>query len=403
MTDLLPDYVLVSQIFPPVVGGSGALLQNIYSRVGEGRVTALVNVPAAVASGLHEGPIRVRRTKISEHSWGLFDPRGWPNQLHVARTIYRYAGHGRGIVHCGRAQPEGVSALLASLAAGGPRYLFWVHGEDIAAAMSSRQYAATMRLVYRRASAAIANSQNTARMIRSLGWCRSGVHVVYPGVDATRFHPAAGDGSLRRRLAPNGELLLLSVSRLQKRKGHELVLRALHELIKDFPGTRYVIVGDGGERDALEQLVTQLRLDELVRFEGEVDDAALPAYFSASDIFVLPTRVEPFDFEGFGLVYLEAAAAAKPSIGGRNGGVPEAVVESETGMLVTGESVEELLAALRLLCLSPDLRLRMGQAGRARVVRDFTWERAAAEVTDIHRNLAARARPGRSRAGAGWA
>jgi hypothetical protein len=205
-----------------------------------------------------------------------------------------------------------------------------VHGEDIAAAMSSRQFATTMRLVYRRASAIVANSRNTARMVASLDWHRHDVHVVYPGVDANRFHPSADDGSLRSRLAPRGELVLLSVARLQRRKGHDLVLRALPDLITAVPNVRYVIVGAGSERESLQRAVAALALTDVVVFEGEVPDEMLAAYFAACDIFVLPTRVEPHDFEGFGIVYLEAAAAAKPTIGGRNGGVPEAIADGDT-------------------------------------------------------------------------
>ena len=384
-----PDYLVVSEVFPPLVGGSGVLLENIYARVGGGNVTALVERSIRREQGANGGRMAVVPTRIAGDAWGLFDPRRWPHQVHLAAKIYRRAAYGNAIVHCGRAQPEAVPALMASMMPGGPRYLFWVHGEDIAAAMSSRQYASTMRLVYRGASAVIANSNNTARMIQALGWHRGQVHIVYPGVDADRFHPGADDGCLRRRLAPNGELLLLSVSRLQKRKGHDLVLKALPGLLEHVPGIRYVIVGSGGERESLQNLSLALGLDQVVRFEGEVSDDTLQTYFSAADIFVLPTRVEPTDFEGFGLVYLEAAAAGKPAIGGRNGGVPEAIADGETGFLVGGDDAAELARALRALCEDRELRQRLGRAARERVLREFTWERAAAQVTEIHSRLAA--------------
>lgn len=378
------DYLLVTEVFPPAIGGSGVLLANVYSRVRDGRVTALVDESTCGGDTDRGGPITIVPARIGPHSWGLFDPRRWPSQVHLARSIYRFASHGRAIVHCGRAQPEAVPAWLASLAPNGPQYIFWAHGEDIAAAMSSRQFAATMRIVYGRASAAIANCENTAQMINSVGWLDSEARVVYPGVDADRFHPAADDGSLRRRLAPGGEFLLLSVSRLQKRKGHALVIKALAALSRQLDGVRYVIVGDGGERDSLQRLASELCLEGVVQFEGEVPDNALPAYFAACDVFVLPTHVEPHDFEGFGIVYLEAAAAGKPAVGGRNGGVPEAIAEDETGVLVSGDDVDELGRVLKALCESEELRLRLGRAARVRVLRDFTWERAAAAVTKIH-------------------
>jgi len=245
-----------------------------------------------------------------------------------------------------------------------------------------------MRFVYGGASAAIANSRNTARLIDETGWHRGSAHVVYPGVDSVSFHPAADRGALRQRFAPNGELVLMSVARLQKRKGHDLVLRALALLMKDTPALKYVVVGDGNERDALVRLAAELGVSGAVHFTGEVAASSLPAHFAACDVFVLPTRVEGYDFEGFGLVFLEAAAAGKPSIGGRNGGVPEAVAEGETGLLVSGHDVEELAGAIRRLASSPELRQRMGEAGRSRAVRDFTWERAAAQVSSIHQQVA---------------
>jgi phosphatidylinositol alpha-1,6-mannosyltransferase len=385
--DSPPRYLLVSQVFPPAVGGSGVLLDNVYSRLTDAEVVAVVD---AATVGAVKGEARtshVLRTTIDPQSWGLADPRAWPNQLRLARLCHQWAGRGLGIVHCGRAQPEGISAFLASLMPGGPRYVFWAHGEDISAARSSRHFSATMRVVYGRAAAAIANSRNTARLIESTGWLNSRVHIVYPGVDASRFHPEADDGTLRRELAPDGGLVLLSVARLHKRKGHDLVLKALPALRRDFPHLKYVIVGDGPERDALTALSSELGISDAVLFRGEITDAQLPAYFAACDIFLLPTRVEAHDFEGFGIVYLEAAAAGKPAIGGRNGGVPEAVTEGETGLLVSGEQVEELRAAIARLASSEELRRRLGNAGMVRARRDFTWERAADMIAAIHRDV----------------
>jgi phosphatidylinositol alpha-1,6-mannosyltransferase len=353
-------------------------------------VTALVDSATCGSKHAH-GRIHVVPSDISGQAWGLFDPREWLGQLRLAREVYRRAAHGRAIVHCGRAQPEGISALVAGLLRGGPPYIFWAHGEDVAVGLSSRHYAATMRLVYRHASAIIANSRNTARLIADAACHRARIHVVYPGVDGHRFRPDADDGSLRHRFARDGELLLLSVGRLQPRKGHALVIKALPTLIEQCPAIQYVIVGEGPEREHLERLAIDLQIARRVHFAGEVSDELLSGYFAACDVFVLPTRVEAADFEGFGIVFLEAAAAAKPAIGGRNGGVPEAIVEGNTGLLVSGEDEAELAAALRTLCLSETLRRRMGDTGRARALSEFTWERAAAAVSAIHCDLTGRA------------
>jgi phosphatidylinositol alpha-1,6-mannosyltransferase len=181
--------------------------------------------------------------------------------------------------------------------------------------------------------------------------------------------------------------MLLSIGRLQRRKGHDLVIRALGACREFAPRLTYVVVGDGDERLRLEGLVAALGLGDRVTFEGEVPAAALPAYYAACDIFVMPNRVDGVDIEGFGIVFLEAAAAGRPTIGGKSGGVPEAIDENRTGLLVEGTDVEELAGALRRLAGSKDLRQRMGDAGRARVVGQFNWQRAADDVLRLHHAL----------------
>jgi phosphatidylinositol alpha-1,6-mannosyltransferase len=242
------------------------------------------------------------------------------------------------------------------------------------------------------AGAIVANSVNTAAMLQAEHMRMRRVEVVHPGVDTTRFRPGiAGAEALRRRLAPAGEILLLTVGRLQRRKGHDLVLQALARLNSGGPLFRYVIVGDGRERARLELMARDLGVAQIVTFIGAVPTDELPAYYAAADIFVHPNRVEGGDFEGFGIVFLEAAAAGLPVIAGASGGVPEAVADGVTGVLVSGIDVDELSGTLASLSTSADRRRTLGLAGRARAEREFTWERAAARVLAIHQEIAARA------------
>jgi phosphatidylinositol alpha-1,6-mannosyltransferase len=295
------------------------------------------------------------------------------------------------IAHCGRALPEGIGALLARLCCGGPRFLCWTHGEELDYAKSSRELTALQARVHRRASALLANSRNTALKLEALGVPVRKVRIVYPGVDVERFAGQSGAGSLRRRLAPKGEPLLLTVGRLQRRKGQDLVIKALAFLKNDFPSMRYVIVGTGEERGRLEQLADNLAVRHRIDFVGAATADELPAYYAAADMFVHPNRVDEGEAEGFGIVFLEAAAAGLPTIGGNSGGVPEAVESGTTGILVEGHDVAELADAIRRLATDEALRRRMGGAGRALVRRAFTWERAAADVAAVHRELEASA------------
>jgi phosphatidylinositol alpha-1,6-mannosyltransferase len=124
-----------------------------------------------------------------------------------------------------------------------------------------------------------------------------------------------------------------------------------------------------------------------VTFIGEVAAELLPQYYAACDVFVLPNRVEQGDVEGFGIVFLEAAASGKPTVGGRSGGVPEAMADGVTGLLVGGTDVEELAATIERLMDSEPLRRSLGEAGRLRAVKEFSWESAAQRVSARHERL----------------
>jgi len=239
-----------------------------------------------------------------------------------------------------------------------------------------------MRQVHRRAGLLLANSRNTREVLQRFGADLAKVRVIYPGVDAARF---AERSSRPRTQDP----VILSVGRLQRRKGHDTMLLALARLIDRHPRVTYLIVGDGEERGRLEAMVGELGLGPHVRFEGEVAEASLPGYFARADVFALPNRVERGDFEGFGIVFLEAAAAGVPTVGGRSGGVPEAIADGETGYLVGGEDAAELAATLDRLLSDAELSQALGSAGRRRVLREFTWEASASRLRDAHLELAA--------------
>jgi phosphatidylinositol alpha-1,6-mannosyltransferase len=379
-----PDILVVTELFPPAVGGSAVLLREIYGRIPGRLVTVLTDQATSAGPLSHLSPtVSIERCALGTRSWGVMNPSGDLHHLKVAWRIRSMSDPGHTVVHCGRALPEGVAAWM-SRAIGGPRYICWSHGEDVSVALTSRELTWVMTHVFRSAAAIIANSRNTRESLLALGLPRDRVHVVYPGVDPDRYCPDVDGRTLRGALLRGGDTLLLSVGRLQRRKGHDLVLEAMATLRTSLPGLRYVIVGDGDERRRLEALVATHNLADVVTFAGVVPEAALPSYFAASDVFVMPNRRDGSDIEGFGIVFLEAAASARPSIGGNSGGVPEAIDNEQTGLLVGGTDARELAVAIDRLARSPSERLAFGRAGRARVLHGFTWDAAAAGVAAIH-------------------
>lgn len=377
--------VLLTELFPPAIGGSGELLANVYSRFGDIPVTVLTGGPSGV--GQPPGLTVLRDIRWTPH-WGMLHPVGCWTHLARTRRLLRVVGDTPAVIHCARVIPEGLDGYL-SMRLRGTAYICWAHGEELMYARHSRELRALMHLIYRHAAAIIANSAHTASQLVDFGVPAARVFVTRPGVDPRRFTPEApGAQALRAQLAPANQLVLLTVGRLQRRKGHDLVLQTLAQLGPEAPPLRYVIVGGGPEDERLRRLARELRIEDRVVFAGEATADELPRYYAAADLFVHPNRVEQGDFEGFGLVLLEAAATGLPVIAGATGGTPEAVKDGTTGVLVSGVSTEELRDAILDLAGSPRRRMAMGEAGRAMVFREFTWERAAATAAATHQRVA---------------
>jgi phosphatidylinositol alpha-1,6-mannosyltransferase len=390
-----PDILVVNELFPPAIGGSAVLLYEVYRRLAGRSVAVLTDEHAS--PGLADGPqgsLRVVRRQIATRRWGVISLAGDSHHLRVARLIGRMSSRQRTIVHCGRALPEGIAAWI-SHGLWGPRYICWGHGEDVASAMTSRELTHVMTRVYRSAAAVIANSHSTRKLLLGLGLPDAHVHVAHPGVDPTRFHPDVDGRDIRAALLRGGDTLMLSVGRLQRRKGHDLAIAAMAALKDSHPGLRYAITGDGDERARLERLIVEHRLADRVIMTGVIPDHLLPNYYAACDVFLMPNRQDGEDIEGFGIVFLEAASSERSAIGGRSGGVPEAIDDGRTGLLVGGTDASELAAVMGDLATSPAKRQALGRAGRARVLRSFTWDLTAAKVAAINDAAAAMRREDR--------
>jgi phosphatidylinositol alpha-1,6-mannosyltransferase len=277
-------------------------------------------------------------------------------------------------VHCAKIFPEGLAAYFVRRFRGIP-YVLYAHGEEITTAAESRKLRFLVGPVYRAASALIANSFNTRSLLEDVGVPPERIHTIHPGVDLNRFRCREGEGERTRRVLGIGKIpLLLTVGRLQKRKGQDVVIKALPEVRKRFPDVRYLIVGDGEEAENLRRLAEAKGVSDNVLFAGKVPDSDLPGFYAACDLFIMANRAVNGDIEGFGMVFLEANAAGKPVIGGISGGTRDAILDGQTGVRVEGERPEAVASAIVRLLADPDLRNRMGEAGRRRVVRDFSWD-----------------------------
>lgn len=274
--------------------------------------------------------------------------------------------------------PEGPAAILARRALGCPIVLIG-HGGEFSHSGGNLIKWMVQRAVLRHAARCLANSEYTAELFARARVPRERIGIIYGGVRTEEFERDAGEATaLRAELGLGEAPTILTVARLIERKGHETVLEALPEVLGQVPGTRYLVVGEGPMREKLERRATELGVSDAVIFTGHIADDRLPLYYLAADVFVMPSHPVRGELaEGLGLALLEAAAAGIPAIGTRFGGIPDAVVDKETGLLIEPEDHEALAEALVRLLTDAELRTRMGAAAQQRVRREFTWRRVA--------------------------
>jgi len=205
-----------------------------------------------------------------------------------------------------------------------------------------------------------------------------------PAVDPNRFGPGVEGSDVRARHRLGDRPVVLCVSRLVPRKGQDTLIRAMPVVRRLLPEAVLVIVGDGPARSQLESLAAGAPAGSIV-FVGEVPDRELPAHYAAADVFAMPcrSRFGGLEVEGFGIVFLEAAATGRAVVAGRSGGAAEAMVDEETGLLVESREPKATALAIARLLLDPQLRARMGAAGRARVEAHFTWDGRAEQLATI--------------------
>lgn len=212
-------------------------------------------------------------------------------------------------------------------------------------------------------------------------------------VDIKKFNPEGKDCHLIEEYNLEDKKVLLSVGRLSSKeryKGHDKVINVMSEIIKKVPKTVYLIVGEGDDRKRLEKLVSKFNLEDYVIFTGFIADDLLAHYYNLCDLFVMPSqfgiRNGKYIGEGFGMVYLEASACAKPIIAGARGGSVEAVIDGKTGILVDPENITEVADSIIKVLTNNKLAKAMGEKGRKRVEEEFSFHSFKNKLENILEN-----------------
>ncbi|MDP1678703.1 MAG: glycosyltransferase family 4 protein, partial [Candidatus Nitrotoga sp.] len=289
-------------------------------------------------------------------------------------------------IHAGRALPEGITAWLVARLTLHP-VVIYAHGEELTTWGHGGKYKA-MRFALRHADRVIANSEFTRDELLKLGVEENRIHLIYPGVDVERFRPGLPCDDLKAQIGLRpGQKLILSVGRFSRRKGFDMVIRALSLLRKQEIECQYALIGIGEDRDYLLQLASENGVIERVHFLGHVSLDDLPRWYNACDVFAMPNREINGDTEGFGMVFIEAAACGKPVLAGAAGGTGAAVLDGETGLRVEGNSVESVVHGLFNLLFNREEADKMGYRGWSRTQVEFSWEKVAEKTLALSLNM----------------
>jgi len=374
--------LMLTELFLPTKGGTAVSFDDDFRRLGGKSVHVVTAaVPGAAEFDRHH-PNAIHRLTLERRAW--LRPESLLIYARLAARALRLASTRRfAAVLAGRALPEGIVAWFVGRLFGA-KVIVYAHGEELTGWGRGRKFRA-MCFALRRADHVLANSDFTRDTLQELIGVHPGrIVMTYPTVDAGRFRPGLPFQDLRASigLAP-GQRLILSVGRLQRRKGFDQVVRALPALLRRGLDVHYAIVGIGDDHHHLRELARTHGVDTRLHLLGHVAPEDLPRWYNACEVFAMPNRDIDGDTEGFGLVYMEANACARPALAGRAGGTGSAVEDGLNGLRVDGEDVRAVEQGLLRLLEDPAFARTLGENGRRRTVERFTSDQRAALIRRV--------------------
>lgn len=376
--------LLVASIFSPINGGSAVVYETLCRFAPQDSMIVYAPwrhyIDGKEIEGWREhdaaAPYKVYRTELIRpqilppppsrlHSlWRLLSI-DIPLKLRVFREVRRIVRAHQINVVCIGELTSGSWIGIAAQRFLGCKMINYIHGEEITTETEYRFFGRQRRKYLHKADAIVAVSHFTENALqRMMGVPASKIRLIHNGVNVQRFTPGPRPQYLAERYRLAGKQIIVTVGRTVPRKGADVLIRALPEVLKAAPDAHLLVVGEGDYRPVLEELVRTYGMEAHVSFAGKVPEEELADHYRLCDVFAMPNREMPDgDTEGFGLVFLEANACGKPVIGGRAGGAVEAVRDGENGLLVDGWSVEDVAAGLIRLLTDDALRERISQGG----------------------------------------
>ena len=393
----MAPHLLLTYDFPPIGGGISRWMAELAKRYPAGSLVVSTGQCGDASDVDASFPNRVDRLGISSRR--LRTIQGlllWSRRVAVlARSTDAE------FIWCGNIKPAAYPAKWTMERTGVP-YGILLHGGDLLIL----QHQIHQSAVKRTTAAALLSS--AAVLVANSDWTRDRcltvlseleidvppdrVRVVPLGADPAFFRPGIDTAEVRARYGLEGGRWLLSVARLARHKGIDTTLHALGRLRTRHPDLRYAVVGRGEEQEALEAEAREIGVADRVRFLTDVPDRDLPALYNCAEMYLGVSRLMEQRVEGFGISLAEASACGVPVIAGLSGGIPAAVRDGETGLLVDAERVDGVAEAIGRLLDDAPLRARLGAAGRRAVETHYNWNRVTGDLVRIGHELGAVAR-----------
>lgn len=287
----------------------------------------------------------------------------------------------------GQVLPLGTVALVLSFFR--PiKYAVFFHGMDLPFLLRVPRKKMIAKLILKRSHKIIAaNSFVKQQLLDNFNIKEDKLKVINPGVSDFNFDlDDAKREAFIERFNLRSKTVILSLGRLVKRKGFDNSIKALSLMTDDeAEGLIYLIAGTGPDEEYLKGLVSK-RDEDRVIFLGSVSDEEKYLLYSLADMFLMPARNIAGDYEGFGIVYLEANLFSKPVIAGLAGGVPDAVIDGVNGLMLNPEDPREIKEAILKLKDDKNLRDLLGRQGRSRALQSFSWESLVADLYNTLNN-----------------
>ncbi len=384
--------LLITNDFPPIVSGISTAFYQLWRYLPNERI--VVMAPKTNGSAEFDDG----QTFIILRKWL---PVGESNiaklvksVLVTLRALYVVPKYRARKLHCGQILSAGLAGLVCKRIFGAP-YAVYVYGSETSRFSGSKLIMRFINKIIAEADELVTNSEYTSQEFLRLGIDPAKIVKVLPGVDTAVFYPKPKSDELIKKYNLEGCKVLLTVGRLDERKGHDAVIQALPKAIERFPETRYLIVGGGREEGRLRSLAKELGLvgsdpnNTKVIFTGYVPNDKLADYYNLCDVFVMPNRETTEnkqlkgDLEGFGIVFMEAGACAKPVIVGRSGGTEEAVEDGVTGLFVDPNSIGNIAETIITLLGDTSFAAKLGKAGEERAKTQLDCKIIAQSVLKI--------------------